>query len=68
MRINLIKRALKLRGKDIKWLSKKMRCNYSHLCLKIKANNLTLQEIDNILLHLDLYLMPVLTDKDRNIV
>ena len=66
--INPIKRALKYRGQNLKWLAKKLNVNYDYFTSKVKANNFTLQEIESILLQLDLYLIPSIIDKDRNIV
>ena len=62
----MIKRALKLKGRNIKWLAKQMRCNYPNLCLKIKANNLSVQERNNILLYLDLRVLEILVDLNGN--
>ena len=63
---NTIRRALKLRGRNIKWLAKQMRCDYPNLCLKIKANNLSVQERNAILLRLDLRVLEILVDLNGN--
>ena len=65
---NPIKRALKHRGRDIKWLASTLRKDYTSLCKRIKDKSFTLKEMEAILLHLDLYLIPTIIDKDRNVV
>lgn len=62
MENSIIRKALKLKGRNIKWLAKQMRCDYPNLCIKIKSNNLSVQERNSILLLLDLKVLEILTD------
>lgn len=68
MEYNPIKRALKHRGRDIKWLASTLNKDYTSLCRRIKEQTLTLKEINSILVHLDLYSIFAVVDKDNNVV
>ena len=66
--INPIKRALKYRGQNLKWLAKKLNVNYDYFTSKVKANNFTLQEIDSIVSILNLKARIVLLDENSDII
>lgn len=68
MNNNVIKRALKHKHLTLKWLAKKMNVNYSHLCSKIKENNLSLQEINSILTLLNLSSIIIILDENNNVI
>ena len=63
-----IKRALKAKKLTLKWLAKKMNVNYAHLCVKIKENNLSLQEINSILTLLNLSSIIIILDENNNVI
>lgn len=68
MENNPIKRALSYKKLTLKWLAKKMNVNYAHLCVKIKENNLSLQEINSILTLLNLSSIIIIVDENNNVI
>jgi len=65
---NIIKVALKHNNKSIKWLAKQLKCNYQHLCKKINNNNLTLNEIEQMLSYINTTIQIVLLNKNNKVI
>ena len=65
---NPIKRALKHRGRDIKWLASTLNKDYTSLCKRIKDQTFSIKELNAILLHLELRPHILFIDKEGNIL